>query len=186
MRVIGTMLLAAGLAAACPARAGDAAKYDPRAAFAECDTNHDGVVDHEEFHRRMVEIFFHADRNKDGFLDAAELKELVFPDDFTVDDKDRDGRVSMREFMRVRLHDFDEADTRAKRTSSITVASNAPRTSRRLSEPIVASKLPSPPPSAFLLIRRMLPPSAFRPNSVPCGPRSTSTRSRSSRSKIEP
>jgi len=45
------------------------------------------------------------------FLDAEELKQLAFPDDFTDDDKDRDGRVSMREFLRVRFHDYDVADT---------------------------------------------------------------------------
>ena len=87
-----------------------ATKYDPRAAFAEADTNHDGVVDHEEFHVRITEVFFSADRNKDGFLDAKELKQLAFPDDFTTDDKDADGRVSMREFMRVRLRDFTTSD----------------------------------------------------------------------------
>ena len=113
MRVTGTLIVAAGLAlAGSPARADDQAKkHDPRAAFAEADTNHDGVVDHEEFHERIVEVFYSADVNKDGFLDAAELKQLVFPDDFTADDKDRDGRVSMREFLRVRFVDFTQADT---------------------------------------------------------------------------
>jgi len=95
-----------------PARAGDQAnKYDPRAAFAEADTNHDGAIDHEEFHERIVEVFYGADANKDGFLDARELKQLAFPEDFTADDKDHDGRVSMREFLRVRFLDFTSADT---------------------------------------------------------------------------
>ena len=79
--------------------------------LAETDTNKDGVVDHLEFQMRIEEVFFSADRNKDGFLDAEELKQLAFPDDFTDDDKDRDGRVSMREFLRVRFHDYDVADT---------------------------------------------------------------------------
>ena len=113
MRMIGTLIVAAGLAlAGSGARADDPAKkYDPRAAFAEADTNHDGVVDHEEFHERIVEIFYSADANKDGFLDAEELKRLAFPEDFTADDKDRDGRVSMREFLRVRFHDYEVTDT---------------------------------------------------------------------------
>ncbi len=42
--------------------------------------------------------------------DARELKQLTFPDDFTKDDKDGDGRVSLREFLRVRFHDYDLAD----------------------------------------------------------------------------
>src|SRR6266436_8119035 len=45
-----------------------------------------------------------------SFLDARELKQLTFPDDFTKDDKDGDGRVSLREFLRVRFHDYDLAD----------------------------------------------------------------------------
>ena len=113
MRVTGTLIVAVVLAfVTFPARADDAAKkHDPRAAFAEADTNHDGVVDHAEFQERITEVFYSADANKDGFLDAVELKQLAFPEDFTEDDKDRDGRVSMREFLRVRFHDYDVADT---------------------------------------------------------------------------
>ena len=85
--------------------------YDPRAAFAETDKDHDGVIDHEEFQERIVDVFYSADANKDGFLDATELKQLVFADDFAVDDRDHDGRVSMREFLRVRFLDFTSADT---------------------------------------------------------------------------
>lgn len=121
MRLTVTLILTAGLLAACPVtRAADQArKHDPRAAFAETDTNRDGAVDHEEFHLRIVEIFFLADANRDGFLDATELKGLAFPDDFTEDDKDRNGRVSMREFLRVRFDDFDAADTDDDRMLSL-------------------------------------------------------------------
>jgi Ca2+-binding EF-hand superfamily protein len=113
MRVTGTLLVAAGIALlGALARADDGArKYDPRAAFAETDSNQDGEVDRGEFHARIVEIFYSADANKDGFLDPTELKRLAFPEDFTENDKDRDGRVAMREFLRVRFHDFDVADT---------------------------------------------------------------------------
>jgi len=108
MRLTGTVIIAAALTAFSPASAEDAAKkYDPRAAFAEADTNHDGVVDHEEFHERIVEVFYSADANKDGVLDAVELKQLTFPDDFK---KDPAGRVTLREFLRVRFHDYDVAD----------------------------------------------------------------------------
>jgi Ca2+-binding EF-hand superfamily protein len=112
MRVISALVVATGIAlAALPVRADDAArKSDPRAAFAESDLNRDGSIDRGEFHERMVEVFYAADVNKDGFLDPTELKRLAFPEDFTEDDKDRDGRVAMREFLRVRFHDFDVAD----------------------------------------------------------------------------
>ena len=108
-----TLILAAGLALACaPARGEDrGSTYDPRVAFAEADANHDGVIDHAEFQERITFIFYRADANKDGFLDVIELKQLTFPEDFTENDKDKDGRVSLREFLRVRFHDLDVADT---------------------------------------------------------------------------
>ena len=105
---LATMLPSTGTSADAPAS--DAKRYDPRAAFAEADQNHDGAIDHEEFHERIVEVFFSADRNKDGYLDVTEMKVLLFPDAFTVDDKDADGRVSMREFLRVRFQDFIKSD----------------------------------------------------------------------------
>src|SRR4029450_7636975 len=107
MRTPHLRILAAGLVAAgSPALAADASpKHDPRAAFKESDTNGDGVVDHGEYHARIVEVFYFADVNKDGFLDPNELKALAFPEDFKDDDKDANGRVSLREFLRVRFVD---------------------------------------------------------------------------------
>ena len=112
MRSLLTLILVAGfILAGSAALAADAdRKNDPRAAFAETDTNHDGFVDHEEYHVRIVEVFYAADANKDGFLDPTELKQLAFPDDFREDDKDKNGRVSLREFLRVRFADFPKAD----------------------------------------------------------------------------
>ena len=61
-------------------------KYgDPHQAFAQADTNRDGVIDHAEYQERITEIFFFADKNKDG-------------------------RVSLHEFLRVRFKDFEKAD----------------------------------------------------------------------------
>jgi len=112
MRAISVLVVAGIVLAVVPVLADDAArKDDPRAAFAESDLNRDRVIDRGEFQTRMVEVFYAADVNKDGFLDPTELKRLAFPEDFTDDDKDRDGRVSMHEFLRVRFHDFDLADT---------------------------------------------------------------------------
>jgi len=103
------MLVVLGLALArVQARADDPAKkYEPRAAFGESDTNHDGVVDHEEFQERITEVFYSADTNKDGVLDAVELKQLTFPDDFK---KDAAGHVTLHEFLRVRFHDYEVTD----------------------------------------------------------------------------
>jgi len=108
MRPIGTVTIVAAFAAFSLAFAEEPAKkYDPRAAFAETDRNHDGVIDHEEFQERITEVFYSADTNKDGVLDAVELKQLVFPDDFK---KDAAGHVTLHEFLRVRFHDYELAD----------------------------------------------------------------------------
>jgi Ca2+-binding EF-hand superfamily protein len=98
--------------AALPALAEEAPKaHDPRAAFAETDENADGRIDREEFHHRMVEIFFHGDRDKDGYMTDAELAGAVeFPKDFAGADRDADGRISLYEFIRVRFATFDEVD----------------------------------------------------------------------------
>jgi Ca2+-binding EF-hand superfamily protein len=86
-------------------------RYDPHTAFAETDSNNDGSIDRGEFHLRIVEVFYFADTDKDGYLSPDEQKRLVFPEDFTADDKDGDGRISLREFLRVRFADFDAVDT---------------------------------------------------------------------------
>jgi hypothetical protein len=69
---------------------------------------------------------------------------------------------------------------------SISEKSPTARTSRRLKLPYVASTNPVSSPCGLREMRRMAPPRLFLPNSVPCGPRSTSTRSRSIRSMDEP
>jgi Ca2+-binding EF-hand superfamily protein len=112
MRTIHTLILACALVAAGSAWAADAPpRHDPRQAFKESDTNVDGAVDHEEFQIRITEVFYFADANKDGYLDATELKALAFPEDFKQQDKDANGRVSLREFLRVRFADFEKVDT---------------------------------------------------------------------------
>lgn len=92
--------------------AADQAKpYDPRVAFAESDTNKDGQLDIEEFHVRLVEIFYNADTNKDGFLSIDEYERLPFSGAFKEADTNGDGRVSLPEFVTIRFHQFEEADT---------------------------------------------------------------------------
>ena len=94
------------------ARADDqATAYDPKTAFAESDKNGDGVIDHRELYERVVDVFYRADANKDGFLSVEEFYQLPFPGDFKGGDRDGDGRVSLREFVRLREQDFDAADT---------------------------------------------------------------------------
>lgn len=109
---VGLALAAALVLGAAAGRAAELEKrYDPHGAFAETDANNDGSVDRGEFQARIVEIFYFADTDKNGFLSPEEQKRLVFPEDFTEDDKDADGRISLREFLRVRFAEFDAVDT---------------------------------------------------------------------------
>ena len=90
----------------------DTPKHDPRAAHAQADLNGDGQIDRREFHLRMVEVFFHADTDKSGFLKPEELnKATVLEEDFSEADKDGDGKITLYEFTEYRFHGFDEADT---------------------------------------------------------------------------
>jgi Ca2+-binding EF-hand superfamily protein len=111
-RAVGLLLLAL-LAVAAPAAAEEKAPaHDPRKAHAETDTNGDGSVDRAEFHARMVEVFFFADGDRDGFITWIELEKSVpLPDDYRGADRDDDGRISLYEFVQVRFYDFDRVDT---------------------------------------------------------------------------
>ncbi len=60
------------------------------------------------------------------------------------------------------------------------------RPSRRLKRPTVALTLPPKSLSGLTVVTLRAPPTALRPNSDPCGPRSTSTRSRSTMSSNAP
>jgi hypothetical protein len=112
MRHILRLLVPVLLLSAPAAFAKDEAKgQDPREAFAETDQNADGRVDRAEFHHRMVEIFFHGDRDKDGYMTSEELAQAVeFPKDFDDADRDGDARISLYEFIQVRFATFDEVD----------------------------------------------------------------------------
>ena len=93
-----------------PAGAQSSAPYDPKAAFAETDTNKDGLIDQDEMYQRIVDVFYHADTNKDGYLTVEEYQRLPFPGDFKAADKNGDGRISLREYLLVREQAFDAAD----------------------------------------------------------------------------
>jgi Ca2+-binding EF-hand superfamily protein len=100
--------------AASPAFGDEAPKksQDPRAAFAETDENKDGRIDREEFHHRVVEIFYFADVDKDGYLTREEvIAGTVFPEDFANADTNGDGRIDLYEFAKVRFATFDKVDT---------------------------------------------------------------------------
>jgi Ca2+-binding EF-hand superfamily protein len=113
MRVAIATLLLAGAASVLSLGAYAADRemsYDPRAAFAETDTNKDGFIDLGEFHARLVEVFYSVDTDKDGFLIVTEYRVLPLSNDFEEADVNNDGKLSLKEFVRIRYHEFQDAD----------------------------------------------------------------------------
>ncbi|HVP29471.1 MAG TPA: EF-hand domain-containing protein [Myxococcota bacterium] len=113
-RIATSLSLAAGLALAGPVRAQEPAppqKYDPKVAFAETDTNGDGRIDHAELMTRIVDVFYLADTNKDGYLSTEEMTAaVVYQSDFDEADLNHDGKISMPEFEHDRAKQFEAAD----------------------------------------------------------------------------
>ena len=114
------ILLATTLVGAGSTRAQDQPKpYDPRAAFRETDKTGDGQIDRQEFAERIVDVFYIADTNKDGFLDVEEYARLPYSGAFKTADSTGDGHLTLSEFERIRFTQFDEADTTKDGTLSV-------------------------------------------------------------------
>jgi Ca2+-binding EF-hand superfamily protein len=93
--------------------------HDPRAAHAATDRDHNGEIDREEFEQRIIQIFYFADVDKDGFVTIGQL--TVFDEAllFETADLDSDSRVSLAEFLVVRFENFREADADGSNTLSV-------------------------------------------------------------------
>jgi Ca2+-binding EF-hand superfamily protein len=103
--------LAAVLGFAASRAAAQPERYDVAAAFEETDTNRDGAVQIDEFFDRLVEIYFHADTDKNGTLSGEEFERaVVVQQPVSEVDRNGDGAVDRREFVRSRLPLFQQAD----------------------------------------------------------------------------
>jgi len=122
MRWIPIFFLTLALAVSVSSAGADASKpnHDPKAAHAQADENGDGQIDRREFHVRMVEVYFHADTDKNGALKPEELnRATVLEEDFTEADNDGDGKITLYEFIEFRFLLFDEADADSSGTLSV-------------------------------------------------------------------
>ena len=81
--------------------------------FSTSDLDKDGKIDRAEYQRRMVEVFYFADRNKDGVVTIEEIAAIETVDEkaFKAADRDGNGKLSVNEFVAYRVIQFDEADT---------------------------------------------------------------------------
>ena len=80
--------------------------------FATTDLDKNGKIDRAEYQRRMVEVFYFADRNKDGVVTIEEFVAIEPLDEkaFKAADRDGDGKLTVNEFVAYRMIQFDEAD----------------------------------------------------------------------------
>jgi EF hand len=76
------------------------------------DINRDGRIGRVEFLERMKEAFFFIDADKDGFVVLAEyqLIQVGDPKRLAAADRNRDGKLSIDEFLKITSEDFDAAD----------------------------------------------------------------------------
>jgi Ca2+-binding EF-hand superfamily protein len=111
----GISVLCAGVAAA----QGSSPIVEPHAAHAATDLDHNGQVDHAEFQHRITDVFYFADKDKDGFVKPGELKVFDETRLFETADKNGDGKLSLNEFVAARWKNFNEADTDESGTLSV-------------------------------------------------------------------
>lgn len=111
MQFIATAILTFALLAPGFARADEIPPTnDPRAAHAATDKNHDGEIDREEFHQRMVQNFYFADSDRDGYVSRGQLKAFDEDELFRSADRNGDSKISTKEFVDARFDNFQDAD----------------------------------------------------------------------------
>ena len=107
------MLLLVGATVAGVLLAGPAVAQTPpqdlRQHFRTADKNGDGKLDREEFHVRIVEIFYFRDATRRGYLIREQI-DNTSDAAFRAADTNGDARLSLTEFVNARHQDFDAAD----------------------------------------------------------------------------
>jgi Ca2+-binding EF-hand superfamily protein len=77
------------------------------------DRNKDSRIDRVEFLNRMKEAFFFIDVDKDGYVTIIEYQQSIQgtnPRQVTAADRNKDGKISMDELLKIVSGDFDAAD----------------------------------------------------------------------------
>ena len=111
----GVSLLLSFLAVGCSLTLAAAPQADAQAAgdsFSTSDLDKNGRIDRAEYQRRMVEVFYFADKNKDGVVTIEEIVAIEPLDEkaFKAADRDGSGTLTVNEFVAYRMIQFDEAD----------------------------------------------------------------------------
>ncbi|MFP8882112.1 MAG: hypothetical protein AAEJ52_07765 [Myxococcota bacterium] len=103
------LLLAFAWASEALAQDGRPLESDADVAHTQSDTNGDGGIDHSEFHSRMVEVFYFADGDRDGYLVGIEIVRTG-RENPAAGDTNGDERVSLKEFIDEAFDRFEVGD----------------------------------------------------------------------------
>jgi Ca2+-binding EF-hand superfamily protein len=87
--------------------------------FRAHDVNGDGRIDRAEFQEWMVEVFFHRDQGRKGYLTIDDVRGSMTPEVFKALDRKPDGKLGLSEFLNAMFQDFQAIDT--GREGSITI-----------------------------------------------------------------
>ena len=87
-------------------------RMDAATTMAITDKNGDERIDREEYHQRMTEVFFFADKDKDGNLTITEIQAVEAVDSQVFDSADKNGSksLSLYEYLHALHKDFEVAD----------------------------------------------------------------------------
>lgn len=94
------------------ALAADISHMNAAETIAMADKNGDNQIDREEYQRRMTEVFFFLDTDKDGSLSQSELQQIKNVDPQRLESADTDGNhsLSLYEFLYAVHIDFETVD----------------------------------------------------------------------------
>ena len=79
--------------------------------FRAHDGNGDGRLDRAEFQEWMVEVFFHRDQGRKGYLTIEDVRGSMTPGVFKAMNRKGDGKLGLPEFLNALFQDFQAIDT---------------------------------------------------------------------------
>jgi Ca2+-binding EF-hand superfamily protein len=86
------------------------ANRDWKESFRAHDKNGDGKIDRSEFQEWMVDVFFHKDKNRKGYLVFGDVQDVMSAKTFKASNRNGDGKLTLQEFLNAVFQDFEAVD----------------------------------------------------------------------------